>query len=377
MIAVSGFDAFGIEALRRGARQFLVKPVSPPLLLAAVADALGGAPLDPGAIQAHERLITQTRRDADVTRGRLLDKVTLHHQAVDASLHRLVAWLAEYFGTVHSLVSIVREGVIDYQIGNIIEDLLYRRGDAYCYDVVHARAPFVINDGLTHPAYREHAMPKSGFRFYAGAPIVTPTHGPVGTLCVVDPIPTPSSPRTWRCLSTSRTASRWRWIRWSSDTRPSAPGMIPSRSVASVWTLIEAELKRAVRRRGYVELAFVELQNADSELRRACAASAYRAAGRRLAVVSEASGLALVVGRAAEGDARERMNQALAAMARRSVKKLQAGVVVVSHDWAPVHNVPALKKLAGLAVDKARGRNDSAIERVALGCEATESVSAT
>jgi CheY-like chemotaxis protein len=131
VIAVSGFDAFEKEALARGARQFLVKPVSPPLLLSTVSEALRHAPPEPGALEAHGRSIGELRRASDISRGRLLDKVTLHHEVVDASLHGLVAWLAEYFATTHGLISLVKENVVEYQIGNVLEDLVYAPGDSY------------------------------------------------------------------------------------------------------------------------------------------------------------------------------------------------------------------------------------------------------
>jgi anti-sigma regulatory factor (Ser/Thr protein kinase) len=65
------------------------------------------------------------------------------------------------------------------------------RSASICHHVVERRETVVVPDALADDRFRENPMVagEPHFRFYAGAPLVTPEGHAIGTLCVVDYLP--------------------------------------------------------------------------------------------------------------------------------------------------------------------------------------------
>jgi serine phosphatase RsbU (regulator of sigma subunit) len=66
-------------------------------------------------------------------------------------------------------------------------------GDDFCYFPIGLNGPFIIEDAVNDPRTAGHpAIGPWGVGAWAGFPIVTTDHQPVGSMCVIDP-----SPRKW------------------------------------------------------------------------------------------------------------------------------------------------------------------------------------
>nr|WP_275669623.1 GAF domain-containing protein [Metabacillus litoralis] len=61
------------------------------------------------------------------------------------------------------------------------------RSAAFCHYVVVDKEPLVVNDALLDERFRNNRLVKEkGFRFYAGAPIITKNDNVLGSLCILD-----------------------------------------------------------------------------------------------------------------------------------------------------------------------------------------------
>ena len=191
VVAMSGFERYEPEAMRRGAAAFLRKPVESRELLAVVAAVLSGARVEPALLKEQAERVAEQRRVARERREELLDRVDFTGE--QERLRELVRWTTPYFGVAVSFVTIHRGSNVHCQAVfgsgfDKLEGLDVDEGMTFCTDVTAAGSPLLLTDAASNPAYAKHPA-VGNFRFYAGTPIVTPRGVILGTLCLCDPRP--------------------------------------------------------------------------------------------------------------------------------------------------------------------------------------------
>jgi CheY-like chemotaxis protein len=194
VVANSGFDGFRVEALRRGALAFLLKPLSTKTLIGALRSALERRPPQPAVLADNASDVEQARRLALEATDRAvarLDECDLSR--LREGLRRVARWLPTYFGFGTGVVHLLRgndlslEAIYDAPEG-FREGLRYPRDTQYCDDVIAAGSTLVLTDPAHHPCdhFSHHNEIAEGCRFYVGVPLKGPSGAVMGTLCVVD-----------------------------------------------------------------------------------------------------------------------------------------------------------------------------------------------
>ncbi len=113
---------------------------------------------------------------------------------------------AEICGTPISMVSLVETDRQWWKAKVGVEIDGTHRDDSFCAHTIHGHDLLEVRDAGADPRFADNPLVTgdSGFRFYAGAPVVLDGTHPVGTVCVIDRIPrelTASQRRALRCLA--------------------------------------------------------------------------------------------------------------------------------------------------------------------------------
>jgi CheY-like chemotaxis protein len=194
VIAISGFEPYREEALRRGAAAFLRKPVDVDVLFGAVRAVEAERPV-PAAVEVHnEEDVAVSRRRADELRSEIVGQ--LPGPAVDAirtRLRALAGWLQRYYGFGATFVQLLRGNELRVEAARggsppWVEGHHYARQLAWCSDVIDAGSTVVLSDPLDHTLsyFSQHPEVAAGFHFYAGVPLTTRSGAVIGTLCLCD-----------------------------------------------------------------------------------------------------------------------------------------------------------------------------------------------
>jgi CheY-like chemotaxis protein len=190
VIAMSAFDRFEHDALQRGARVFLHKPIDSQDLAEALDAVLAGAQVAPSLLAEQRHRVAAHRERAAVHREAFLDRVGLGDRGLQTALRSTVDWCSAYFGMPIALVNI-RTGDT-FQVQARAGDPVFKEGQQVdkdrfvCSDVVDAGSPMLIGDLAASAVYRRHPTADAGFRFYVGVPLSTRAGVAFGTLCLLD-----------------------------------------------------------------------------------------------------------------------------------------------------------------------------------------------
>lgn len=194
VIAVSGFEPYREEALRRGAAAFLAKPIELDVLLGALRSIVAARPLPAEVAQHNRQDVVSARVRGEDRRSELIaDLPRTTVEEIRTRLRALVAWLQRYYGFGASFVQLLRgdELRIEAARGGFapwFEGHHYDRALAWCNDVIDAGSTVCLPDPLHHalPYFSQHSEIAAGFRFYAGVPLTTGSGAVIGTLCMCD-----------------------------------------------------------------------------------------------------------------------------------------------------------------------------------------------
>ena len=150
---------------------------------------------------------------AQTDHGRL--SVLRHYEVLDThpepTLDDLAALAAEICGTPIALVSIVEENRVWFKARHGLDLAESSRTDSFCSLAIEQKDVMVIPDAARDARFEKNPLVigPTGFRFYAGAPLINPEGFALGALCVVDRVPrtmTESQKRALRVLAGQVTA---------------------------------------------------------------------------------------------------------------------------------------------------------------------------
>lgn len=369
VIANSGFGVFEEEARKRGAAAFLIKPIEAENLLEVLQFALAGKLPDADLIEKHARYQLTARQGWDVAREALMAKVNLEDQDLQIRLEALVAWVTRYFGIKIAMINLLKSGKIHIQAsfggeGDLRAGASLDAQLSYCADVVGAGTALVLGDAAEHIVYKSHPASAHGLRFYAGAPLRT-SHGVViGTLCLLDPRPREFHSEDMAiiehlALRVARQIEALAGVPNDGRFVFDEPGVFTSDSFR---LLLGAELRRAGRVGGAINLALADLEHADPCLVEACAKAAYaHVTCERFSISEHSRGvLALLCGAGVDKDC---IDRALAAL-KEAAQLRGAGVVSYDIQDLATQPEPSLEAMAAAALARAIASGPGSVERV-------------
>jgi PAS domain S-box-containing protein len=136
-----------------------------------------------------------------------LDYLDAVRSEADQVLQKLVDKVRSIFGTDLCMVNLILPDVQYFRAwsGDLPADLAEARQDprerSMCQYTVKTKMPFVVHDFLATEEFKDqHFFVNYGFRFYAGAPLITSEGHAIGDLCLLDTRPHELSEQQIRML---------------------------------------------------------------------------------------------------------------------------------------------------------------------------------
>ena len=136
-----------------------------------------------------------------------LDYLDVVRPEADQVLQELVDEVRSIFGTALCMVNLILSDVQYFRAwsGDLPVDLAEARQDplehSMCQYVVGTEMPLVVCDFLATEEFKDqHFFVNYGFRFYAGAPLITSEGHAIGDLCLLDTRPNELSEEQMRTL---------------------------------------------------------------------------------------------------------------------------------------------------------------------------------
>ncbi|MHA6718580.1 GAF domain-containing protein [Sphingomonas sp. RS6] len=106
----------------------------------------------------------------------------------EAEFDAIVREAAAALGVPIALISLIDENRQWFKARVGLEPQETPRSISFCTHAIHGGDVFVVNDASADPRFAENPLVTGdpNIRFYAGAPLRTPTGRRIGTLCVID-----------------------------------------------------------------------------------------------------------------------------------------------------------------------------------------------
>ena len=152
-------------------------------------------------------LVHTDKNKPESARLAALDHLNAVRSEADQVLQNLVDKLRSIFGTELCMVNLVLSDVQYFRAwsGDLPTVLAEARQDprerSMCQYTVKIKIPFVVRDFLATEEFKDqHFFVNYGFRFYAGAPLITSEGHAIGDLCLLDTRPNELSEQQIRML---------------------------------------------------------------------------------------------------------------------------------------------------------------------------------
>jgi len=106
----------------------------------------------------------------------------------DTRFDRLTAFARQQFQMPIALISLVDSDRQWFKSRDGLDDTETPRDVAFCAHAILGREPFIVDDALEHPMFRDNALVTGApfIRFYAGVPLISKAGHALGTFCIVD-----------------------------------------------------------------------------------------------------------------------------------------------------------------------------------------------
>ncbi len=147
------------------------------------------------------------KNNSESARLAALDHLDAVRSEADQVLQNLVDKVRSIFGTELCMVNLILSDVQYFRAwsGDLSADLAEARQDprerSMCQHTVRTKMPFVVRDFLATEEFKDqHFFVNYGFRFYAGAPLITSEGHAIGDLCLLDTRPNELSEQQIRML---------------------------------------------------------------------------------------------------------------------------------------------------------------------------------
>jgi CheY-like chemotaxis protein len=366
VVVTSGFEWPEVEALARGARFFLRKPLAQEDLLACVEAAIDGRDL-----AERNRIIDgaqATRASALAARDALLGRVDV--DALQTPLQHLVSFLAGWFGFGACAVHLPRRGHMHVEAvaGDPRAARFSAEGEpglSWCAQVVDGGSALLIGDVCANPTLQSLPAAQSGSRLLSGVPILTRGGLILGSLCLVDHDARTLHSEDMAVLEQCAQGVGQR-IEAMATASPIGKLMIAGSGLVTrhgLHVLVDAHLRAARRLHDTVELTLFEL--ATVQPLEPLAEEVYGVLGKR--GVAAARYADRVLGILQRGRAPEELHIALDdALQRLSARATPAGVGVVSCEVGDLAVLPAVELERMADETRARASVSGGVERVVL-----------
>ena len=99
--------------------------------------------------------------------------------------------VARLFNVPVAIVSLIDRDRVWFKSGIGVKVRELRRSITFCAHAIMQNSVMVVPDTTADPRFKDHpfVVGRPGFRFYAGAPLVTSDGYPIGALCIMDAKP--------------------------------------------------------------------------------------------------------------------------------------------------------------------------------------------
>jgi DNA-binding response OmpR family regulator len=383
VIAVSGFDAFKDEALKRGARAFIRKPLGGEELLLVLDSVLRDEAGLEDTVQSNLSRTSKDRALATQDREALLNETNLDNPELQKRMCMLTVWCAGYFGVGKAIVNIQRGKRTEILAATGPLFPAFECGTdlpcetMFCSRVVKGQTPLILPD-TSITVFAKDPTIQAGFAFYAGVPLRTPRGIVLGTLCIVHSEPGAVHAEDISILEifASHIARLVEALAGYGRAGPFA-FVAPDVTSKNVFrSLISAELSRINRDGGGMELGLIDIGATDRALlQRAAQAIGIRAMRLRLGIGEFGPGvIGIVIGAGSLDIVQRRMTAALDALHEEKVPIRGGGIVAYEEAGPPLFDVRSLETLADEIRARTVGEGLGVVERasVSLGVAASQ-----
>jgi DNA-binding response OmpR family regulator len=192
VVVVSGFPAIEREALRRGAADFLHKPVSAGELVAAARRVLTRSERPPDVAERTKQRALEARREVSRAAAAVFAQLDRADGLLRATAVRLARWLVAYHGFGTAIVVAIHPSAIEPLAEERWPDagvVALKAAESFLRDIAETRSSLLVRDTERYaPAFA--SMTSAGaIRFFAGVPFVAPDAVPVGAIVLMDAAP--------------------------------------------------------------------------------------------------------------------------------------------------------------------------------------------
>jgi len=276
-------SAFGItegEAMRRGARRFLPKPVQAATLLAVIEELLGGPEAGEEQLrQAQQRTAEQRALSNARAQRHVRD---LPRERVSGHASPWLEWLRSYFDCSWTALYFLRGDALELvgAAGETAVDALDRQElRAIVAEVIETGTSLAIGDARSEPWC--HAQPAGGpVRLFTSVPLIAADGVAVGALCVADRRAHPCEAESLVILEDVGRRGASILAHDSSEDVAAARARAPLLRQATFEVVVAMELRIASRRAESVELAIIEVAHEEACVD--CAQRLWRLRGGRV-----------------------------------------------------------------------------------------------